>query len=96
MPAARARAAPRQRRSRPEPPRKKTRRRSDLLSRILVAIPLAVATIIFIGLGGLAFQLFIIAAGLICMHECYRLLAACLPVSVVCFAALAGMLLAAL
>ena len=95
MPAARARAAPRQRRARPEPPRKKARRRSDLLSRILVAIPLALATIIFIGLGGLPFQLFIIAAGLICMHECYRLLGAWRPVSVVGLAALAGMVFAA-
>ena len=95
MPAARAGAAPRQRRPRREPPRKKPRRRSDLLSRILVAIPLALATIIFIGIGGLPFQLFIIAAGLICMHECYRLLAAWRPVSVVGFAALAAMVFAA-
>jgi phosphatidate cytidylyltransferase len=62
---------------------------------VLVAIPLAVATIIFIGLGGLAFQLFIIAAGLICVHECYRLLGAWRPISVVGFAALAGMVFAA-
>jgi phosphatidate cytidylyltransferase len=62
---------------------------------VLVAIPLAIATIIFINLGGLAFQLFIIAAGLICVHECYRLLGAWRPVSVVGFAALAGMVFAA-
>ena len=97
MPAARAAPSPRQRRVRHEPPRKnkKPRRRSDLFSRILVAIPLALATIIFIGLGGLPFQLFIIAAGLICIHECYRLLGAWRPVSVVGFAALAGMVFAA-
>ena len=95
MSAARARPVPRQRRDRREPPPRKPRRRSDLLSRILVAIPLAVATIIFIGLGGLPFQLFIIAAGLICMHECYRLLAAWRPVSVVGLAALAAMVFAA-
>ncbi|MGN6867050.1 MAG: hypothetical protein ACTHMY_01465, partial [Solirubrobacteraceae bacterium] len=71
MPAARASSAPRQRRARREPPVRKPRRRSDLISRVLVAIPLAIATIIFINLGGLAFQLFIIAAGLICVHECY-------------------------
>lgn len=65
------------------------------MSRILVAIPLAVATIIFIGLGGLAFQLFIIAAGLICMHECYRLLAAWRPVSLVGMVALVAMVFAA-
>ena len=95
MPPARARRAPRERRERDEPAPRKSRRRSDLLSRVLVAIPLAVATIIFIGLGGLAFQLFIIAAGLICMHECYRLLGAWRPVPAVGFAALAGMVLAA-
>lgn len=96
MPAARARpAASRERRARREPPPKKPRRRSDLVSRVLVAIPLAIATIIFINLGGLAFQLFIIAAGLICVHECYRLLEAWRPVSVVGFAALAGMVFAA-
>src|SRR5437588_11058773 len=97
MPAARAgaEAAPRQRRGRREPPARKARRRSDLVSRILVAIPLAVATIIFIGLGGLPFQLFIIVAGVICLHECYRLLAAWRPVALVGFAALAGMVFAA-
>ncbi|HJS92750.1 MAG TPA: phosphatidate cytidylyltransferase, partial [Solirubrobacteraceae bacterium] len=88
-------AASRERRARREPPAKKPRRRSDLVSRVLVAIPLAIATIIFINLGGLAFQLFIIAAGLICVHECYRLLEAWRPVSVVVFAALVGMVFAA-
>ena len=95
MAAARARAAPRQRQARRAPAPRKPRRRSDLFSRILVAIPLALATIIFIGLGGLPFQLFIIAAGLICVHECYRLLGAWRPMSVVGFAALAGMVFAA-
>ncbi len=93
MPPARARNAPRERRERGEP--RKARRRSDLLSRVLVAIPLAVATIIFIGLGGLAFQLFIIAAGLICMHELYKLLAVWRPVPLVGWAALVGMVFAA-
>jgi hypothetical protein len=81
VPAPRASATRRERQARREPPERKPRRRSDLLSRVLVAIPLAIATIIFINLGGLAFQLFIIAAGLICMHECYRLLGAWRPVS---------------
>jgi len=95
VPAARAGTARREPRPRREPTPKKPRRRSDLLSRILVAIPLAIATIIFIGLGGLAFQLFIIAAGLICMHECYRLLSAWRPVALVGFAAVAAMVFAA-
>ena len=99
MPAARSgarrREAERERRPRREPPPKRERRRSDLASRVLVAIPLAIATIIFIGLGGLAFQLFLIAAGLICMHECYRLLGAWRPVPLIGFAALAAMVFAA-
>jgi phosphatidate cytidylyltransferase len=95
MPAARSGAAARERRPRREPPERKPRRRSDLLQRILVAIPLAIATIIFIDVGGLAFQLFIIAAGLVCIYECYRLLERWRPVSLVGFAALAGMVFAA-
>ncbi len=94
MPAARRRAEPRQRRA-PRDPDHKPRRRSDLLSRILVAIPLAVATIVFDNLGGLAFELFIIAAGCICMHELYRLLEVWRPVPAVGFAALVAMVLVA-
>ena len=95
MPSARRGTARREPRPRREPAPRKPRRRSDLVSRVLVAIPLAIATIIFINLGGLAFQLFIIAAGLICLHECYRLLAAWRPVALVGFAALAAMVFAA-
>ncbi|HEY4827645.1 MAG TPA: phosphatidate cytidylyltransferase [Solirubrobacteraceae bacterium] len=95
MPAARTGAAARERRPRREPPERKPRRRSDLFQRILVAVPLALATIIFIDLGGLPYALFMIAAGLICLHELYRLLARWRPVSLVGFAALVAMVLAA-
>jgi phosphatidate cytidylyltransferase len=94
MPATRADAAPRQRRA-PREGGKKPPRRSELFSRILVAIPLAIATVIFIDLGRLPFALFIIAAGWICMFEAYRLLAAWRPVTIVGFAALAVMVLLA-
>jgi phosphatidate cytidylyltransferase len=94
MPAPRAGGASRQRR--PAPDReKKPRRRSDLFSRVVVAIPLAVATIIFDNLGGLPFELFIIAAGCVCMHELYRLLEIWRPVPAVGFAALVAMVLLA-
>jgi phosphatidate cytidylyltransferase len=94
---------PRRSRSRPPPggqrpraaPRPRRRRRSDLLGRILVAIPAAVVAIVFIDLGGLAFALFMVAIGLVCLHELYRLLARWKPVPLVGFAALAGMVLAA-
>ncbi|HTU85227.1 MAG TPA: phosphatidate cytidylyltransferase [Solirubrobacteraceae bacterium] len=95
MPAARTGSAARERRSRREPEERKPRRRSDLLQRILVAIPLAVATIIFIDLGGLPYALFMIAAGLICMHELYRLLDRWRPVPFVGFVALVALVLAA-
>lgn len=94
MPAARSGAAPRRRRA-PRERDDKPRRRSDLVARILVAIPLAVATIIFIDIGNLPFALFLIAAGWISIHEAYRLLAAWRPVAAVGFAALAVMVLLA-
>jgi phosphatidate cytidylyltransferase len=77
------------------PPRQGGRRRSDLLARILIAIPAAIVAIVFVDLGGLAFALFLIAIGCVCLHELYRMLARWRPVSVVGFAALAGMVLAA-
>ncbi|MFZ0383057.1 MAG: phosphatidate cytidylyltransferase [Solirubrobacteraceae bacterium] len=95
MPAARSGAAARERRPRREPPERKPRRSSDLLRRILVAIPLAVATIIFIDLGGLPFLIFMLAAGLLCMYELYALLERWRPVSLLGFLALAGMMVAA-
>jgi phosphatidate cytidylyltransferase len=104
MPAARRGAAARERRTRREGREgrqqrergaRKPRRRSDLLQRIAVAIPLAIATIVFIDLGGLPFALFMLAAGLICMHELYRLLERWRPVELVGLAALAAMGLAA-
>jgi phosphatidate cytidylyltransferase len=105
MPAARRGAAARERRARQErrdrreprePRERKPRRRtSELLQRILVAIPLALATIIFINLGGIAFAVFMIAAGWICLYELYGLLARWRPIAVIGFAALAAMVLLA-
>lgn len=88
-PSSRERRAPR------DEPVKKRRRRPDLLTRILVAVPLAIATIIFNNLGGLPFALFVIAAGLICMHEAYGLLSIWRPVALIGFAAVVAMVLVA-
>ncbi len=74
---------------------KRSRRRPELFTRILVAIPLAIATIIFNNLGGLPFALFIIAAGLICMHELYGLLAIWRPIALIGLVAVAVMVLVA-
>jgi len=82
-----ARRPPRDRKSRAE--------RSDLLPRILVAVPAAIGAIIFIDLGGLPFALFMIAVGWACILELYRMLARWRPVALVGYAAVAGMVLAA-
>jgi phosphatidate cytidylyltransferase len=78
------------------PPERRTQRSgSELLTRILIAIPAAIVAIIFIDLGGLAFAVFMIAVGWGCLHELYRMLRRWRPVSVVGFAALAAMVIAA-
>ncbi len=69
--------------------------RSDLLSRVLVAVPAAIIAVVFVDLGGLAFALLMIAAGAVCMHELYRLLERWRPSPGVGFAALAAMVIAA-
>jgi phosphatidate cytidylyltransferase len=106
MPAARRPPSGRARRSAPAPRRRaperrqarqprQPSRRSDLFSRVLVGIPAAIFAIVFIDLGGLAFAVLMIAAGIACMNELYRLLDRWKPVAVVGFAALIGMVLAA-
>jgi phosphatidate cytidylyltransferase len=60
-----------------------------------VAVPAAVVAIVFIDLGGLAFALLMIATGLACLHELYRMLERWRPATLVGFAGLAGMVLAA-
>ncbi len=71
------------------------RRGSDLLTRILVAIPLAAVTVVFIDLGGVAFAVFMIAVGLAGLHELYQLLERWRPVTIVGFAAVIAMVLTA-
>jgi phosphatidate cytidylyltransferase len=81
-------------RTRPEP-RPQRSGGSDLLGRIVVAVPAAVVAIVFIDLGGLPFAAFMILIGWICLHELYRLLSRWKPLPLVGFASLAGMVLAA-
>jgi phosphatidate cytidylyltransferase len=80
-----------------QPPGRRNPRgqRSDLLARILIAIPAALVVIIFIDVGGVAFALFMIAVGWACLQELYRLLARWRPVAIVGFASVAAMVLAA-
>jgi hypothetical protein len=74
---------------RPPPGRRERGQRSDLLARILIAIPAAIVVIVFIDVGGLAFALFMIAVGWACLQELYRLLARWRPVAIVGFASVA-------
>jgi phosphatidate cytidylyltransferase len=69
--------------------------RSDFWSRILVAVPAAIIAIVFIDLGGLAWALFMIAIGAVCMYELYGLLDRWRPAPAVGFASLAAMVVAA-
>jgi phosphatidate cytidylyltransferase len=65
------------------------------MTRILIAIPLAILAIVVINLGGIVFALFMIAAGWLCLVELYRLLHRWRPVALVGLAATAGMVLVA-
>ncbi len=85
MPAARTR----------RPPERPPRRRSELLTRILIGVPAAAVVVGFIDWGGLGFALFMVVVGLGCLHELYRMLARWRPVSAVGFVSLAAMVLAA-
>ena len=89
-----------QRRSpRPQEPgdrrRRAPRRTSDLLARVLVAVPAAVVAIVFVDVGGTAWALFMLAISWVCLHEFYRMLPRWKPTPIVGFAAAAAMVLAA-
>lgn len=71
------------------------RRTSDLLARVVVAVPAAIVAIVFVDLGGTAWALFMLAICLVCLHELYRLLGRWRPAPAVGFAAAAAMVLAA-
>jgi phosphatidate cytidylyltransferase len=60
-----------------------------------VAVPAAIVAIIFIDLGGTAFALLLVVAGVACMSELYQLLDRWKPVPVVGFVALVAMVFAA-
>lgn len=75
--------------------RDETSQGSDLVARILVAVPLAALALVLIHLGGIAWALFMIAVGWACMIELYGLLSRWRPVTLVGLAATAGLVLAA-
>ena len=83
--------------------RSRTRRRrprsrhgvSDLLSRILVAVPAIVFAIFIVASGGWIFTVGVLALGLLCMHELFRMYESLRPVKLAGFAALIGLAVAA-
>ena len=70
-------------------------RGSDLMARVVVAVPAAVLAILFVALGGVAFTLFMVAVGWACLWELYRMLDRWRPLTLIGFAVLAGMVAAA-
>jgi phosphatidate cytidylyltransferase len=91
--AARRRPTPSERRAR------RTARRnggSDLMARVVVAIPSAVVVIVVNAVGGALWALALFAVGCLCLHELYELLRPVRPVRLAGFLALAGLLAAAL
>ena len=86
----------RQSRQRRAGPRRERRRpRSDLGSRVLIAIPAAVIAVVFVDLGGTSWAALMILLGWACLDELYRMLDRWKPSTSVGLAAVAGMVLAA-
>jgi phosphatidate cytidylyltransferase len=71
------------------------RSRSDLLARIVVAVPAAVLAIVFVDLGGIGWTVLMAILACACMNELYPMLSDWRPVPVVGFAVAVGMCLAA-
>jgi phosphatidate cytidylyltransferase len=88
-------------RGRPPPSQRRALRRgrrntrSDLLARIVAAVPAIIFAVVIVDLGGLVFVLGVFALGVVCLHELYNLLERARPVRLAGFLGLAGLLLAA-
>jgi phosphatidate cytidylyltransferase len=74
---------------------RRSRPRSDLLSRVLIAIPAAVIAVVFVDLGGISWAALMILLGWACLDELYRMLDRWKPSTSVGLAAVAGLVLAA-
>jgi phosphatidate cytidylyltransferase len=82
-----------QARRQPAPPA--PRKRSDLLSRVLVGVPCAVLAVVFVDIGGIGWMLLMAILACACLSELYRMLAAWRPVPFVGFIVAIGMCFAA-
>jgi phosphatidate cytidylyltransferase len=76
--------------------RERAARESDLMSRVLIAIPAILFAILIVGEGGLVFALGIFALGVVALGELYTLMGRVRPVNLGGFLALGGMIAAAL
>lgn len=91
----RGRPASRNGSRRSRPPAREPRRRSDLLARVLVAIPAAILAIVFVDLGGTAWAVLMGAIACVCLYELYSLLSRWRPSLLVGVASAIAMVLAA-
>jgi phosphatidate cytidylyltransferase len=76
--------------------RKRESGRSDVVARVLAAIPAIAFAIFIVSQGGLVFALGLIALGVLAQTELYTMMARVRPVNLAGFLTLAGMVLAAL
>jgi phosphatidate cytidylyltransferase len=82
--------------SRPRrPSRAATGQRSELRSRVLVAIPALAVAVFVVARGGLLFTVALVILGWLCLDELYRMAAPSHPAKLAGFAALLALLLAA-
>jgi phosphatidate cytidylyltransferase len=86
---------PRSRAPRARPARRRNER-SELGSRILIALPAIAFALLIVIEGGVVFALGVFALGCVCMHELYGMYDRAHPVRLAGFIALAGLLAAAL
>jgi phosphatidate cytidylyltransferase len=83
-------------RSRPSGSRRRPKRGgSDLFARILVALPAIAFAIFIVAYGGWVFTAGVVALGLLCLHEFFRLYERMRPVKLAGFAAMIGLGVAA-
>jgi phosphatidate cytidylyltransferase len=75
--------------------RRRRSQASDLLARVLVAIPAIVFAIVIVEQGGLVFALGLVLLGILALGELYTLMARVRPVNLAGFLTMAGMVLAA-
>ena len=71
------------------------RRGSELLARVLIAIPAAILAIAFVDLGGTAWAVLMIVFGCLCLSELYRVIGRWRPAPIIGFLTLIAMVLVA-